>query len=867
MTRLKSVLVAATCLASTLAQTPPLEPWREYPQFDQRVATLARRGSEARRAEEQLRLAPAAAATIELLAGQDRIEDALQCLRQAVRSDLPTVLAALTVVGERFFVFTRDQSRGYPDTIRQIVEPLRARIATLSREDGARLAWALVSIDNQIQRGGSAGWADRVGTFVRQYDGTEAALLAQVSLISSGNGPLLDRIAVLDRFWKDHPGSAAGARALFEKGFQLHVNVPITGVERRGSDPTERLLQVTEIVKELESGRYPKGEWVTKAASLVSGFFVSQQPPPAYAPGNIERSISLYQDFVRTHFDANGPDDAIDSSVGYVITSRIGDLAERLDGRVAGVERTLADLEAHGADARAIELFRAQFWSRQATGPQPGGAARLAKARDALAALAAANAGYPSRKALATLASLEFYHRDYTRALPVYQKYVATYPASPWAWVAALRIGQCQEAVGDWRQAGESYQKVATAYASEPLARVLGRANAARASDAQGRFVESLSQYRQALGAWDPVYGSDYNPAATQAPIPAPATGPAIDWMRVTREGLTDRVAALERDAAIPGGLLLARGRWQLDAQQHAAARDTLVQFLKEFPASASAGEARGLVHRAQLELALELAAVEGPKRDDGAAMKALEALGAEPFDREVATARIATSALLLKQGATTEAGALMKATLDAWIAMQRPLAARAPAFPIDADVAAIRQVVFRPTGDLALIKDPGWNAFTFPPALPPVVITRADVPVKTADGSTNRHVIYQRFAGLDQVLLLTSDELTLIGRLISTIGGTRRREPAQIMETPNQPVGASVDIVTFWNRFFPARAGHWGGWVLETYPIITQIEFVNPERTKANANVTIGYSGATVVLEKVEGIWKAIRLTNQWIT
>jgi hypothetical protein len=41
----------------------------------------------------------------------------------------------------------------------------------------------------------------------------------------------------------------------------------------------------------------------------------------------------------------------------------------------------------------------------------------------------------------------------------------------------------------------------------------------------------------------------------------------------------------------------------------------------------------------------------------------------------------------------------------------------------------------------------------------------------------------------------------------------------------------------------------------------------VNAERTKANVNVTVGYSGATIVFEKIDGKWKAIRLANQWIT
>jgi hypothetical protein len=109
-----------------------------------------------------------------------------------------------------------------------------------------------------------------------------------------------------------------------------------------------------------------------------------------------------------------------------------------------------------------------------------------------------------------------------------------------------------------------------------------------------------------------------------------------------------------------------------------------------------------------------------------------------------------------------------------------------------------------------------GWNAFSFPAVLPRFIVVRADVQVKTSDG---------------------------------------------------QPVGDSMQILSLFGRFFEARPGHWGGWELETYPQVTQIEFVNAERTKANANVTIGYSGATVVLEKVDGKWRAVRLTNQWIT
>lgn len=74
-------------------------------------------------------------------------------------------------------------------------------------------------------------------------------------------------------------------------------------------------------------------------------------------------------------------------------------------------------------------------------------------------------------------------------------------------------------------------------------------------------------------------------------------------------------------------------------------------------------------------------------------------------------------------------------------------------------------------------------------------------------------------------------------------------------MEVPNQPIGDARSIVHWWNRFFPARPGHWGGFHILSYPSFSSIEFTNPERTRALVPVTVGYSGATVVLEKVNGV------------
>jgi len=86
-------------------------------------------------------------------------------------------------------------------------------------------------------------------------------------------------------------------------------------------------------------------------------------------------------------------------------------------------------------------------------------------------------------------------------------------------------------------------------------------------------------------------------------------------------------------------------------------------------------------------------------------------------------------------------------------------------------------------------------------------------------------------------------------------------------MQTPNQPAGASIPVARFWNRYFWTQPGHWGGRVLQTYPIIDEIEFVDAARTRAAVKVTIGYSGATAHLEKRGGTWVVREMSGFWVT
>jgi hypothetical protein len=178
----------------------------------------------------------------------------------------------------------------------------------------------------------------------------------------------------------------------------------------------------------------------------------------------------------------------------------------------------------------------------------------------------------------------------------------------------------------------------------------------------------------------------------------------------------------------------------------------------------------------------------------------------------------------------------------------------------------AIRDVVFRPLGG-GIYGSNGWNAFDWPKAVPPFVVMSPEVHVRAPGVDDVIVPMPMTFTQAGRVLFVNGDEFTLLMRVMNRIGGTLKRQPAAVMETPNQPIGPSLDILDLWKKFFDARPGHWGGWEIYTYPASGSVEFLDAERTKAQVPVSIGYSGATVVLEKVDGVWKAVKLTNRWVT
>jgi tetratricopeptide (TPR) repeat protein len=862
MPKLIPVLLAVLLTVPSQSSKRPegLPSAAEFPSQDRGIWFFVSEDITRTLAAKRLADAPDSPETVRLLAAAKNLTGLLAALRRIVNTQPRRIADAFEATGQSLWEFRGDsaQTLAHAATLRGLVDDARRRLSEVPREEAARAERVFLTIEGQFSRDRNA-WAAGLARFVEHYRGTETALMAEVDLIGS-RGVSQQMLDALDRFAEAHPGTSAAAKAVYQKGFQWHTINTLGTIEQRGADPTARFMRVLDIVKELESGRYPASEWTEKAPSLISQFFFPRDAK--IAPENLDRVIGAIEEFAATHFDLN-PEFPGDGALAYLLTSKLPDLYEQKGERTAGTERTLSRLERRVADPAVVRYLRGLFYLRaQGSEPPDARQARLDKAREAFRAVSAEGRALVHRQALATLASLDFAERKYADARDSFQKYAAAYPDSNWAWVAMLRVGQCEEALGNGEAAARAYLAATHNQPDLTMAQVLGHEYAARVFEIGGDFDEALAAHQRALESWNSPLAR-YSTYWRRSPTSDDPFVRGGDAGEVSREVLAPRLAQLKRSLVLPGGALLEHGRVLLTHGRHDVALKVLQQLVAEHPTSAAAREARELGHQARLERALEWAAAGRPPEDEARALKELEDLAREPLDFAVMAANMAGASLQARQGEASAAEASLLAALKEWHAVQR---VTPPSAGLEADVAAIRRVVFLPRGG-EIYGERGWNAFKWSSTPPPFLLVNADVRVKLHDGAITRVTLIQEFSDAPSTVFFNTDQIALLKKMITTLGGTKRREPGHIMETPNQPVGDSMQILAVWNKVFPSRPGHWGGWEIETYPVITEIEFTNAERTRAGAKVTIGYSGATVELEKQDGRWVAKRLTNQWIT
>jgi tetratricopeptide (TPR) repeat protein len=826
----------------------------EFPPYDVLVWYHYNKRAQAQLATDLLARAPDSVETLQLLVRAGRIEDALAVLRRIVDKHPDRMADAFEVVAYDGGGFRDGEARGHTEALQGIIRAAKLRLSGLPRETAASAALQILNSDTDVAKA-DGGYASALRSFVQEYSGTEAALLAEVQVIDR-HGDQARKIEALEKFAREHDGTVAGAKALYTLGQRLPS--PPGQAE---SDRMDRFIRVVGIVGELTSGKYPRCEWVERAPSLVN-FYIPANATLATA--TIDQILDVYTQFAKTNFALEGQDPA-NNGIGYVVTTRMADLFRLKAGRddLAAMDRLFEELE-DAADSAAVRYLQALYYMKNMR-HRPDGAQWFPKARDRLASLYPEGAGLYHRKALATLASLYFYQGDYSNARDRYAEYVRLYPRTAWTWVAALRVGQCAEQMRDWTGAAAAYRTALTTYGDVPPARALGHAYTARAWEALGRFEDARKELERALAAWNTDYGVVYSIQGLQRrELCEFITACAVrDPWEVAKASIPGRIEELKRSATLGEGALLERGRWLLTQNRRREAWVVLDGLVAKHPRSVAVPEARYLAHRARVEDALELASA-ATESDEAAALKQLDLVAGDVYDFGVCAAKIAKAAILWRRGRAPEAEVLMEEALAELYTHQSPFRSRQPPAGVASDVAEIRTLLFRPTGDGVFDGQGSWQQ-RWPSGPPRFMIVNPDVSVTTADGDVMRLDAPQAFSVGGSVLFMDAEQIALLTRTIDKIGGTARIQADSIMAVP-QPAGASCRLLELWTKFFPAMPGHWGGWLFYTFPILYQIEFLDDARTKALVPFRVGYQGATVVLQKTGGTWRASKMTSTWI-
>ena len=834
--------------AIEMLATPP-----DYPPADDFIWSFQQStGLKTKLATQAILDAPDAMETLHLLVLAERRDDAAAVLERIIDRHPTDLERALSMVTSIARDARGDALHDRAGRLRELAERARTRLAVLPREAAARAARALLTLDANLSLAPHADWLRRQHEFIAEWSGTQAALLTEVDVLATGVST--QKLELLDALAHDHPSSEAGAKALYLRGFDLSVNAGAYGMLRKGEDPLANFLRVRDVVDRLEHGGYPPCEWVEKAPELLHRFYLPKGT--TYSDETIRVMLATYELLAKEYFIADERRDVW--STRNLIAHRLADLyAARAggDGR-AGVEALLNAWGRDPAIGTQARYFLALYYlDLQRNGRSAEQDSSFAvQARTTLTALYNGGSSLYQRKTLATLATIEQEQGLFAAASGHLSDYIQKYPNSPWTWIAALRLGKTHEARGDWKAASAAYSEAARRY-PEGVAGSLAEAYAGHAYEALGMFDDAVSRYRRALAIWDDDYGSSYSLNLTRAPRPDEPFEIVKDESKITKSSLSRQIAEFERTLNLPGGRLVARARWQFSHGQLEATLATAAELLKKYPRSPLVRDTRELSHHARLNRAM-----------DSGNLQDLEDLEQEPYDYWISASRIARAARMWQLGDATRAEMLMMTALNDWKVHRSADMSRVAATDLEKDVVEIRNLVFRPRGD-GVFAGTGWELKSLSPPDTPFFVVNPNVDVKLSTGETIQVSAHHQIPDYANVLFLDDEQLAFFDHVLARVGGTERRQPTGIMEIPNQPVGGARQVLALLERFFPARPGHWGGWMIASFPAIGAIEFMDPARTRAGVHVTVGYEGATLILEKQGGIWKFKEMTGRWIT
>ena len=171
-----------TCHAALAsAQTQAVS---DFPQHDHAIViTLERDGGRA--LDEALRTRPPRASALAVLLRQRYLDESLAVLSRIVAADGPELLPALKAAAEASTWWEDQRRRDEIKTaFKRIVDAAMTAASRRPHDEGANIERQALWLQLDISPYSRDGWATALRAFIRKYDGTPAALLAEVELMN-----------------------------------------------------------------------------------------------------------------------------------------------------------------------------------------------------------------------------------------------------------------------------------------------------------------------------------------------------------------------------------------------------------------------------------------------------------------------------------------------------------------------------------------------------------------------------------------------------------------------------------------------------------------------------------------------------------
>lgn len=462
--------------------------------------------------------------------------------------------------------------------------------------------------------------------------------------------------------------------------------------------------------------------------------------------------------------------------------------------------------------------------------------------------------GRAGQYALLALANAEFESGRLRDALKRFRELEARYPHAETAWVAAMRVAQLTQGVGDASAAADLFVRVRTVYGHKPGVSALAGYYEARAYEAQARWADALVAYRACRATW---------------PVGAPRVWRGLDWRHYyasnqfiwsqwpashSRDDVEARIATLAEAVVYGWRLDAERASWLVEHGRPGEAAVALKRALRKTNVDGARKDIRLILHRAEFDKATASLSMDGALTRHG--VRSLKRLCEEPMDEWVGVACAVQASVVAVAGREREARAALHRTLSAWAASQRPPGGAPQSTPLASvddvtrDALEVRDLVFAVSRtDEQLAADASRNRsapFVLMPGYLSVTTSGTDAPILVASRPP---------AGPWEAIHLSGDGALGLWGSVERLSGCA-----------DGPRSKRLDAL--WNGavgFAPWYCSL--GWSGYTRPLISSVEFMNPERTRAHVVVSAHLTGGggESIVEKVSGVWTVTGTGSVW--